>query len=42
MKQVTIELINGVVFQTKVNDSDWDRFFEWLESDETIEHYTVD
>ena len=42
MYNVIIELANGVVFSTKVLKSEWNKFYEWLENDNTIEHYTVD
>ena len=37
--KVSIELINGIVFETTVEETRWADFQKWLEEDDSVLHY---
>ena len=37
--KVNIELINGIVFKTTVEETRWDEFQKWLEEDDYVVYY---
>jgi len=42
MKKVIVEFKDGYVLETLVAEADWDSYYASLESNETVDHYTVD